>query len=154
MGNWSYNPTYRSYFTPFITGSGAHLVGSFVSFRECDIFSLVVELRIFGPPKPLDPHEFSSLRFRLWDPFQIFPNGHEFMAYFHGADPNHLLSGMFLQVPTSMSIPKCKARNIISWSFYVEYPKFFYIFSGSCFWWISGWLYIHPRWGNIYILSL
>ena len=27
MGNWSYNPTYRSDFTPVIAGSGAYLGG-------------------------------------------------------------------------------------------------------------------------------
>ncbi len=26
MGNWGNNPTYRGYFTPFITGLLAHLV--------------------------------------------------------------------------------------------------------------------------------
>ena len=28
MGNWRYNPTYRSYFTPVVTGFWAHLVVS------------------------------------------------------------------------------------------------------------------------------
>ena len=33
MGNWSYNPTYRSYFTPFITGRGPTL------YRWCFFWS-------------------------------------------------------------------------------------------------------------------
>ena len=35
MGNWSYNPTYRSY-NPIYTWKGAHLVVGWILFRGCD----------------------------------------------------------------------------------------------------------------------
>ena len=42
MANWGYNPTYRSYFTPVITGDVAHLIENypFGSWSLCHLSGL------------------------------------------------------------------------------------------------------------------
>ena len=62
MGNRGCNPTYRSYFTPFITGDGAHLAAAF------SISTSTV------PKDPRDQRPKAveySLNLPLWNPLRV-----------------------------------------------------------------------------------